>query len=671
MDPDKLSQDQAARRIAQLSQELRHHNRLYYVENAPEISDQAYDRLLAELQELERAFPGLALDDSPTRTVGAPPQTSFAPVEHYRPMLSLESKVEEQIVDDLLRRLGEVGADDPELLAQPKIDGLSVELDYRQGLLHQGSTRGDGYTGEDITPNLRTIAEIPGALAGEPPERLVVRGEVFMARDRFVELNRSLVERGQEPFANPRNAAAGSLRQLDPGVTARRPLSFFPFEVVNAPELGLERDAQCLELMEEAGFDLRREHHRLGRGREFVARRYRHYQDRREELDFEIDGVVIKADSLELRRLLGQRSRTPRWAAAWKFPARQEVTTVRDIAVQVGRTGKLTPVALMLPVDVGGATVSRASLHNFGEVARLDVRVNDVVRIERAGDVIPRVVEVERPGSPRGERLEPPSRCPVCGSRVEAEGAYHLCPNTIGCQAQVQAAVRHYASREAMDIESLGPKRVAQLMQAGLLSDLASLYDLPGREQELAGLAGWGELSARNLTASIQATRRKPLDRFIFGLGIPTVGQAMARELAWRLGSYQALADAGEEELAAIEGVGPKMAEAIHAFFARPATRATADRLAAEVEPSPVEPPAAAAGAFAGLTVVFTGELERVSRNRAQALVREQGGKATGSVSRSTDVVVAGPGAGSKLDKARELGVEVIDEDEFLRRAGR
>jgi DNA ligase (NAD+) len=486
-----------------------------------------------------------------------------------------------------------------------------------------------------------------------------------------VGLNRTLVEAGKEPFANPRNAAAGSLRQLDPRVTAGRPLSFFAFEVVNAPDLGLETDSACLEIMEGAGFKLRREHHRRGRGREFVERRYRHYQDRREELAFEIDGLVVKADSLELRRLLGQRSRTPRWAAAWKFPARQEVTTVRDIAVQVGRTGKLTPVALLLPVDVAGATVSRASLHNFGEVARLDVRVGDVVRVERAGDVIPRVVEVEQPGSPRGRAVEPPEGCPVCGSRVEAEGAYHVCPNTIGCQAQVQAAVRHYASREAMDIESLGPKRVAQLMEAGLLTDLPSLYDLPGRREGLAGLMGWGELSADNLAASIEATRGKSLDRFVFGLGIPTVGQATARELAWRLGSYQTLAEAGEEELAAIEGVGPKMAGAIRAFFGRPATRATADRLAAEVGPSPVEPPAAAAGVFAGLTVVFTGELERVSRNRAQALVREQGGKATGSVSRSTDLVVAGPGAGSKLEKARKLGIEVIDEDEFLRRLDR
>jgi DNA ligase (NAD+) len=723
MDPDKLSQDQAARRIAQLSQELRHHNRRYYVENAPEISDQAYDRLLAELQELERAFPGLALDDSPTRTVGAPPQTSFAPVEHYRPMLSLESKVEEQIVDDLLRRLGEAGADDPELLAQPKIDGLSVELDYRQGLLHQGSTRGDGYTGEDITPNLRTIAEIPGALAGEPPERLVVRGEVFMARDRFVELNRALVERGQEPFANPRNAAAGSLRQLDPGVTARRPLSFFPFEVVNAPELGLERDSRCLELMEEAGFDLRREHHRLGRGREFVARRYRHYQDRREELDFEIDGVVIKADSLELRRLLGQRSRTPRWAAAWKFPARQELTTVRDIAVQVGRTGKVTPVALLDPVEVGGVTVSRASLHNFDEVRRLGVRVGDRVRVERAGDVIPRVVKVLPPPT------APPAECPSCGTTLEKEKKSEeviqqktekifgtlvrvrvlrpqgeksnnrkqinlypetdnrkepqkaqvlfekemvnlLCPNHFACPAQVKESITHFASRGALDIDGLGPKRVQELMDKGFIADVASIYRLHEKESELGELEGWGEKSARKLIESIENSKGKPFDKFIYALGIPSVGEVMARAIASKYPTLEKLLGASQKDFEKIEEVGPDVAAKLHDFLRHPKNLATVETLYEQIQPSPPKAVAADKAAFAGKTVVFTGALE-MAREEAQALVREHGGKATGSVSQSTDVVVAGPGAGSKLDKARELGVEVIDEDEFLRRAGR
>jgi DNA ligase (NAD+) len=723
METDKLSQDQAARRIDQLSRELRRHNRLYYSDNAPEISDEAYDRLLAELQELERAFPGLALADSPTRTVGAPPQTSFAPVEHFRPMLSLESKVEEQIVGDLLRRLGEAGADDPELLVQPKIDGLSVELDYRQGLLHQGSTRGDGYTGEDITPNLRTIAEIPGALAGEPPERLVVRGEVFMARDRFVELNRSLVERGQEPFANPRNAAAGSLRQLDPGVTARRPLSFFPFEVVNAPELGLERDAQCLELMEEAGFDLRREHHRLGRGREFVAGRYRHYQDRREELAFEIDGLVIKADSLELRRLLGQRSRTPRWAAAWKFPARQEVTTVRDIAVQVGRTGKVTPVALLDPVEVGGVTVSRASLHNFDEVRRLGVRVGDRVRVERAGDVIPRVVKVLPPPT------APPTECPSCGTTLEKEKKSEeviqqktekifgtlvrvrvlrpqgektnnrkqtnlypetdnqketqkarvlfekemvnlLCPNHFACPAQVKESITHFASRGALDIDGLGPKRVQELMDKGFIGDVASIYRLHEKEGELGEMAGWGEKSARKLIESIESSKGKPFDKFIYALGIPSVGEVMARAIASKYPTLEKLLGASQKDFEKIEEVGPDVAAKLHDFLQYPKNLATVETLYDQIQPSPPKAVAADKAAFAGKTVVFTGALE-MAREEAQALVREQGGKATGSVSQSTDVVVAGPGAGSKLERARKLGVEVIDEDEFLRRAGR
>ena len=408
---------QASARIAQLSADLRRLNRLYYLENKSEVADAEYDRMLAELQELEARFPELALADSPTQTVGAPLKSSFAAVEHYQPMLSLESKVEFDVVADLFKRLEQAGRKDAELLAQPKIDGLSVELVYRQGLFSIGSTRGDGAVGEDITPNLRTLADIPSHLP-DAPERVVVRGEVYMDREGFLELNRGLVERGGEGFANPRNAAAGSLRQLNPSVTATRPLRFFPFELSNAGELGMTDDRQALEQLKAWGFPSYPDDQHFGTGPEFIQKVHADYDQRRDELIFEIDGVVVKVNDLALRRDMGARSRTPRWAVAWKFPPRQEQTQVRDVVVQVGRTGKLTPVALMMPVDVGGVTVSRATLHNFILLNKNDIRVGDTVRIERAGDVIPKVVEVVKKGEPRGEEILPPTECPVCGGEV-------------------------------------------------------------------------------------------------------------------------------------------------------------------------------------------------------------------------------------------------------------
>ncbi|MCF8034635.1 MAG: NAD-dependent DNA ligase LigA [Desulfarculaceae bacterium] len=762
------SQAQAAARVAQLSQELRRLNHLYYNLGASDTADAEYDRMLAELQELEKRHPELALSDSPTQTVGAPLHSSFAPVTHYRPMLSLESKVDFVVVSDLFKRLEQAGRPEPAMLAQPKIDGLSVELVYRSGLLSVGSTRGDGTVGEDITPNLRTLADIPGHLQGAP-EVVVVRGEVYMDREGFVELNRSLVERGGDGFANPRNAAAGSLRQLDPAVTATRPLKFFPFELVNAGELGLTSDHAALKRLSEWGFPVDWDHQKQGHGTRFIQDFHAAYEAGRDELPFEIDGVVIKVDDLGLRAVMGARSRTPRWAVAWKFPPRQEETVIKDIAVQVGRTGKLTPVALMMPVDVGGVTVSRATLHNFILVQKNDFRIGDKVRIERAGDVIPKVVEVVKKGEPRREQILPPSNCPVCNGEVvrplveengeEVPGANHYCANHLACPAQIERAIQHYASRGAMDIEGLGKKTVVEFRRLGLLTDLVSIYHIKDHKNEIVSLGGWGELSTDNLIAAIEATRGASLDRFIFSLGIPNLGDISARSLAEKLVTIENIIAAAEEErtkkklrtlfdislpvgknivtyfstpqgekalkdatsenifshLIKIKGIkGPKakklidqhktlqiifdaakehikrkrlkgltgepnkpyipfigktVAEAISDFFTQPETKEVALALAAEVKPAPVEGAGQAEELpWSGKSVVFTGALEGLSREAASDMVRALGGKVSSSVSKNTYLVVLGEGPGSKADKARDLGVEMIGLDEFRQR---
>jgi DNA ligase (NAD+) len=662
-----MPREDAAAQVARLSDEIRRLNRLYYNQGVSEVADAVYDRMLQELKDLEAQYPELALPDSPTRTVGAPLQTSFAPITHHRPMLSLESAVAQSVMTDLFKRIEQADAAGSSLLVQPKIDGLSIELVYEGRLLRVASTRGDGVTGEDVTENVRTIEAIPRYLSDGPEELTVVRGEVYMDRQGFDRLNRYLIQAGGSGFANPRNAAAGSLRQLDSAVTAQRPLSFFPFELVTAPEQGLTSDHRAMEILGSWGFAVGPDHLHLCREFSQVAELHEYYLARRDELEFEIDGMVVKVDDLALRDRLGARSRTPRWAAAWKFPPRQELTRVRDIPVQVGRTGKLTPVALLDPVDVGGVTVSRATLHNFGEVARLDVRVGDQVRIERAGDVIPRVAEVAQAASPRGAAVVPPGQCPVCGTKVTSEGANHYCPNNLGCPAQLIAAVTHYAGRGAMDIEGLGAKRVDQLMKAGLLRSLAHLYDLLGKKEELASLEGWGELSADNLIRALEGSKEKPLDRFLFALGAPTLGQATARDLAAHFGDFPSVLQADEASLSAVSGVGPVVAQKVRDFLDPDSpTGSIARGLAEIVRPAPVAVSRAAEGPLAGKSLVFTGSLSLFTREQAQGMVRQAGGKASSSVSRSTDLVVVGENAGSKAAKARELGVKIITEQEFL-----
>lgn len=692
----ELSPEAAARRVAELSAEIRRHNLLYYTHNQPEIADAQYDALLAELTEMEGRYPGLALADSPTRQVGAPPQTSFAQVSHFRPMQSLESKADPALLDDFLRRVEQAGYRG-DLLLQPKIDGLSVELIYEHGLLALGSTRGDGLTGEDITPNLRTIAAIPGLLTGAPAGQVVVRGEVYMDRAGFAELNRGLLEKDLEPFANPRNAAAGSLRQLNPLITATRPLSFFAFELVNAQELDLTSDHQALTTLGRWGFAVGQDHLRLGRGRDFLAGLHADYQARRDELAFEIDGVVIKVDDLAARQEMGARSRSPRWAVAWKFPPRQEITTLRGVVAQVGRTGKITPVALLDPVDVGGVTVSRATLHNYDEVHKLEVRIGDQVRVERAGDVIPRVAAVI------AGPLRPPNRCPSCGSKLarsqniatvpsyrkvkvvidgqpqdlyqkglrekSEDGADLICPNALACPAQIEASIAHYAGRNGMDIESLGGERIAELLQKGFITDVVSLYSLSEKADVLAALKGWGEKSVRTLLDEIEKTRSKPLDRFIYALGIPSVGEVTARDLAHRFASVEELAQASEDTLKKLPAVKAAKARNMSAFFAVPQTKEAALALAREVKPCAAGKSKAAKGPLVGKHMVLTGTLSTLSRIAAKALATEAGALVSEGVSKNTDYVVAGENPGSKADKARALGVRVISEDEFLRLA--
>jgi DNA ligase (NAD+) len=484
----------------------------------------------------------------------------------------------------------------------------------------------------------------------------------------FRNLNEQLITEDRKPFANPRNAASGSLRQLDPRITRQRPLQLFPFELTNGDEMGYATESDCLEAMRQWGLPVRNESLERCDSLEAIQALHHRFSDDRDRLDFEVDGIVVKVNSLGLRDAMGARARTPRWAVAYKFEPRQEVTLVEKIIPQVGRTGKLTPVALLRPVDVGGVTVSRASLHNFGEVKKLDVRAGDSVRIKRAGDVIPQVLRVERPGHPRGEQITPPRRCPVCGTEVVEEGAYHKCPNRFGCRAQILGSIRHYASRGALDIEGLGEKTIATFLRENLISDLASLYRLS--PERIAPLEGFGELSASNLMEAIARSRRPQLDRFLYGLGIPNVGEKTAADIARSLGSLEAIRKASPEQLLEVEGVGAVVGRSIVDFFANPAIRAGLDRLLQEVAP---QSPVAEEGPrtpLAGKTFVFTGTLERFSRTEAQEKVAALGARTSSSVSGKTDFLICGLEAGSKLEKARKLGVTVLNEGQFLELIG-
>ncbi|HEY7698804.1 MAG TPA: NAD-dependent DNA ligase LigA [Vicinamibacteria bacterium] len=662
---------EAQERIESLRSQIRHHDHLYYVKGRPSISDAAYDNLMRELTELEEKFPDLKTPDSPTERVAGRVQAAFGEVRHLAPMLSLESLMNEDEVREFAKRVEKgLGLSRVEYTAEPKFDGLSVELVYREGRFLRGSTRGDGMVGEDVSENLKTIRSLPLSLfASERPApgTVAVRAEAIMRLEEFEALNRRITEMGKEPFANPRNAASGSLRQLDTRVTASRPLDLFAYEVMYADSVTIRSQREALDVLADWGFHVDPTNRLCGSLDEVVAY-HRELEAKRDELDYEIDGIVVKVNRRDQQVELGSRSRSPRWAVAFKFAARQEITDVMDIAVSVGRTGKLTPVALLRPVDVSGVTVSRATLHNQDEVRRKDVRVGDRVRIQRAGDVIPEVVEVlleQRKGHPR--EFQMPSHCPVCGSRVEARGAYHVCTGGWTCRAQQTGRIQHFASRGAMEIEFLGEKTVAQLVERGLVRDLSDLYRL--EKKDLLELDGFAEKSAENLMNAIAASKRAPLDRFLYGLGIGNVGQHVAQVLASHFGSLDRVMDAKEEDLLSVHEIGEEVARSVVEYFADEKNR----RVIEDMQRNGLDLVWEASGkerTLAGTRVVFTGTLVKLHRDQAKRMVEERGGRVTSSVSKNTSFVVVGEDAGSKAEKAKELGVKILSEEDFLALVG-
>ncbi|RBI63346.1 DNA ligase (NAD(+)) LigA [halophilic archaeon] len=660
---EELSEEAAREQAEQLREAIRYHDYRYYVENDPLVADRTYDALFSRLQDLESAF-DLRTQDSPTRRVGGEPVEELGTVEHVAPMLSIDSSGDPDDVrafDERVRR----EVDGVDYVCEPKFDGLSLEVVYEDGEFVRAATRGDGETGEDVTENVRTIASVPHRLRGDYPGFLAVRGEAYMPRDAFQAFNRERVERGEEPFANPRNAAAGSLRQLDPSVTAERPLDCFFYDVLavrsNDDGVSEEYDSNWAErqALPEYGLPATDRTERVDTIEDAIDYRDDLAADR-EDLNYEIDGVVIKVDDLEQCERLGTTARHYRWAYAYKFPPRSEETPITDVTVQVGRTGRLTPVALLEPVDVGGVTVSRASLHNPEEIAEKNVNVGDVVRVERAGDVIPYVDEVVEKRSEG--HYEMPDHCPVCDSAVERDGPIAYCTGGLACDAQLRRAVEYYASDDGLDVEGLGEERVDQLLDAGLVEDsLADLYRL--EKADLVDLAGWGETSAENLLAELEDSKRPSLAAFLSAIGIPKVGPATARELAREFGDVERVRSASREELTSVPDVGPKVADQIREFFDSERNAAALDDLLEYVDPQP--PETEGGDELAGLTFVFTGSLDR-SRGELEELVEAHGANATGSVSGNTDYLVVGENPGTtKRRDADDEGVPELSGEEF------
>jgi DNA ligase (NAD+) len=653
--------------VEELRQEIDRHSHLYYVEERPEISDDEFDRLWARLVELETEHPELVTPDSPTQRVGVEPQARFETVDHVAPMLSLDSTqdpAEVRRFDQRVRRL--LGGVEPRYLLQPKLDGASIELVYENGVLARAVTRGNGRSGEGVTANVRTIASVPQRLRTDvrpAPKELALRGEVMMYISDFQDFNARLVERGEEPYASPRNSASGAIRQLDPAVTASRSLDLLVYDIVAAPGAKFTSDAEAVQAIHDWGFRVPERVEVVGSVEEILDY-HTSFAQVRDELDYEIDGVVIKLDDLGAREAFGFTSHHPRWALAFKFLARQEITKIDRIDVSVGRTGILTPLALLRPVLVGGVTVSKASLHNRQELARKDLREGDTVRIQRAGDVIPQVVEVVEKGEHRKAPFEMPTHCPACGTAVVEDGPRIVCPNRFGCPAQLKGRIVHFGARSALDIEGLGEETARLLVETGFVSELAELFDVT--PEQLMELEGFAQKSAKALVRGIHSRKETDLDRFLHALGIPEVGVAVARDLTAHFGDFDRIRAATREELEAVPGIGPRMSEAISEFFAQARNRAAIDAILDRgVRPRASEP---VRNDLPDLgAAVFTGTLP-VPRVVAESAWRKIGGRVAGCVSKKTTFVVAGEDAGSKLEKAEQLGVEVLDYDAFLAR---
>jgi DNA ligase (NAD+) len=658
-------------RVEQLRAALDDHNYYYYVLDDPRIPDADYDRLFRELQALEADYPELATDNSPTRRVGSTVETSFQEITHRLPMLSLDNAFSDDELRDFDRRVRDrLATEDPvEYVCEPKLDGLAVSLHYEQGVLTRAATRGDGYTGEDITANIRTIPSVPLTLRGDDyPDLVEVRGEVYMPKAGFEQLNRRLAEQGEKTFVNPRNAAAGSLRQKKSTVTAKRPLELCAYSMAVTDESLLpETHWESLQRVRGWGFRINPEM-RTAKGVEACLQAYQELMAKRDTLPYEIDGIVFKVNRLDLQQQLGFVSRAPRWAIAHKFPAQEELTVIEDVEFQVGRTGAVTPVARLKPVFVGGVTVSNATLHNMDEIRRLDVHIGDTVFIRRAGDVIPQVVKVVPEKRPEGAaKVVMPSQCPVCDSDiVQIEGeAVARCSGGLYCPAQRKEAIRHYASRKALDIEGLGDRLIEVLVDEGMVNTVADLYRLI--KFQLSSLDRMGDKSAGNLVAAIDRARNPVLWRFLYALGIREVGEATAKSLASHFGTLEAISAADDEALQAVPDVGPIVAGHIRSFFDQPHNRETLQALQdAGVSWQEEQVVPAEAKPLAGETWVLTGTLSQMTRDQAKEKLEKLGAKVAGSVSKKTACVVAGEAAGSKLTKAEQLGVPVLDEEGLL-----
>ncbi len=660
--------------IEELREKLRYHEYRYHVLDDPEILDAAYDRMMNRLKELEAAYPELVTPDSPTVRVGGPPREGFTTVRHARPMLSLDNAFSYDALRDWDRRVREgSGQEKIEYIAEHKFDGLSISLQYEDGVLVRGATRGDGTTGEDVTPNVKTIRTIPLRVDSGVLKKIKlaasfeVRGEVMMTRKSFEMLNQQQERAGGKIFMNPRSAAAGAVRVLDPAITAARRLDFFAYYLLVDGKVPFAKHSESLQALKQLHFRAS-DDWKLCAGIEAVTAYCDDWDVKREKLAYEIDGVVVKVNSIPIQNELGYTSKAPRWAIAYKYPARQETTVVNDILVQVGRTGTLTPVGVLEPVQVGGVTVGRSTLHNMDEIERLGLQIGDTVLIERAGEVIPHVLKVVKPGKNR-KPFRMPKHCPECGStihHVEGEVAYR-CVNA-ACPAKRRESILHFAGRHAMNIDGLGDKIVDQLVDKGLVKDVADLYAL--KEEEVAGLERMAEKSAQNLLEEIEASKKNSLARLIYALGIQFVGERTGQLLAEHFSSLEELADAKEEQLEEVPEVGPKVAASIVEFFSEPANRQLILKLHNKGVHPTAEKRKVKSDKFAGKSFVFTGGLANRSREEAGEIVQQHGGKVSGSVSKKTDYVVVGTDPGSKYDKAKELGVTILDEREFEKLVG-